>query len=58
MIVGDIIKELTRCPDYRAFRITVNDETIQFIKDALPSSYDLFADREIKYIELKELDNE
>jgi hypothetical protein len=46
MTIGEHIKILVNAPVYLEERIKVSDEVIEFIRDNMPSSYNLFKEKE------------
>jgi len=52
MTVGECIKQLVNAPDYNIVRMFVNDSFIGFLKENMPSSYDLIKEKEEAYQKL------
>jgi len=58
MKVGEIIKQLVTAQNYAEVRMTVDDSFIDFVKDNMPSQYELFKEKEEIYIALANLTKE
>ena len=55
MKVKEIIKFLVEAEDYVLARLTVDDSTVEMIRDHMDSHYDLIKEKEEGYLELVEL---
>jgi len=53
--VKEIIKFLVEAEDYVLARLTVDDSTVEMIRDHMGSHYDLIKEKEEGYLELVEL---
>lgn len=49
MTTGEIIKMLINAESYIKVRCTISDEFIDFVREMLPSDYDLIAEKEQAY---------
>jgi hypothetical protein len=52
MTIGEHIKQLVNAPDYNIVRMFIGDSFIEFLKENMPSSYDLIKEKEEAYQKL------
>lgn len=52
MKMGEIIKLLSTSESYAEVRQFIPDSVIEYIRDFMPSQYNLFANREDTYIDI------
>ena len=58
MKIGEIIKRLVSAKNYAEERITVSDSFIDFVRENMPSQYELFKEKEETYQDLIKLISE
>jgi len=52
--VGEIITELIKGKNYLTFRLTLDDDMIDFIKENMPREYEYFREKEEAFKFLRE----
>ena len=58
MTVGEHIKELVTAESYLNKRLTVSDEFIDFVRENMPSQYNLFKEKEEAFKKLEKFFNQ